>query len=126
MKYAIVMGSGAVLYVPSFMKTGSGIQKLNFFFKIEDVSKKIKIFKIFANLEHSRAISRSSLKFVSKFSDCLLPLPGNNPHSIYSCSDFFQSFPSSVVHFSVLLPTKPSPSSVYAKSIFFTISLCPD
>jgi putative component of toxin-antitoxin plasmid stabilization module len=25
---AVEMGSGAVIYVPSFMKTGSGIQKL--------------------------------------------------------------------------------------------------
>jgi hypothetical protein len=28
MKYAIEVGSGAVLYIPSFMKIGSGIQKL--------------------------------------------------------------------------------------------------
>jgi hypothetical protein len=28
MKYAIEMGSGAVIYIPSFIKTGSGIQKL--------------------------------------------------------------------------------------------------
>jgi hypothetical protein len=28
MMYAVEMGSGAVIYIPSFMKTGSGIQKL--------------------------------------------------------------------------------------------------
>jgi hypothetical protein len=28
MKYAVEMGSGAMIYTPSFMKTGSGIQKL--------------------------------------------------------------------------------------------------
>jgi hypothetical protein len=28
MKYAIEMGSGAKIYIPSFMKFGSGIQKL--------------------------------------------------------------------------------------------------
>jgi hypothetical protein len=28
MKYAVEMGSGAMLYIPSFMKVGSGIQKL--------------------------------------------------------------------------------------------------
>jgi hypothetical protein len=28
MKYAIEMGSGAMIYVPSFIKIGSGIQKL--------------------------------------------------------------------------------------------------
>jgi hypothetical protein len=29
MKYAVEMGSGATIYIPSFIKTGSGIQKLN-------------------------------------------------------------------------------------------------
>jgi hypothetical protein len=28
MEYGVEMGSGAVIYVPSFIKTGSGIQKL--------------------------------------------------------------------------------------------------
>jgi hypothetical protein len=28
MKYAVEMGSGAVIYTPSFIKIGSGIQKL--------------------------------------------------------------------------------------------------
>jgi hypothetical protein len=28
MKYAVEMGSGAVIYIPSFIKIGSGIQKL--------------------------------------------------------------------------------------------------
>jgi hypothetical protein len=28
MKYAVEMGSGAIIYVPSFIKIGSGIQKL--------------------------------------------------------------------------------------------------
>jgi hypothetical protein len=28
MKYAVEMGSGAVIYVPTFIKTGSGIQKV--------------------------------------------------------------------------------------------------
>jgi hypothetical protein len=28
MKYAVETGSGAVIYVPSFIKIGSGIQKL--------------------------------------------------------------------------------------------------
>jgi hypothetical protein len=28
MKYAVDMGSGVMIYVPSFMKIGSGIQKL--------------------------------------------------------------------------------------------------
>jgi hypothetical protein len=28
MKYAVEMGSGAMIYIPSFMKIGSGIQKL--------------------------------------------------------------------------------------------------
>jgi hypothetical protein len=28
MKYAVEMGSGATIYVPSFIKIGSGIQKL--------------------------------------------------------------------------------------------------
>jgi hypothetical protein len=28
MKYAVEMGSGAMLYIPSFIKIGSGIQKL--------------------------------------------------------------------------------------------------
>jgi hypothetical protein len=28
MKYAVEMGSGAMVYVPSFIKIGSGIQKL--------------------------------------------------------------------------------------------------
>jgi hypothetical protein len=28
MKYAIEMGSGAMIYVPRFIKIGSGIQKL--------------------------------------------------------------------------------------------------
>jgi hypothetical protein len=28
MKYAVKMGSGAMIYIPSFMKIGSGIQKL--------------------------------------------------------------------------------------------------
>jgi hypothetical protein len=28
MKYAVEMGTGAVIYIPSFIKTGSRIQKL--------------------------------------------------------------------------------------------------
>jgi hypothetical protein len=28
MKYAVEMGSGAMIYMPSFIKIGSGIQKL--------------------------------------------------------------------------------------------------
>jgi hypothetical protein len=28
MKYAVEMGSGAMIYVPGFIKNGSGIQKL--------------------------------------------------------------------------------------------------
>jgi hypothetical protein len=28
MKYAIEMGSGAVIYIPTFIRTGSGIRKL--------------------------------------------------------------------------------------------------
>jgi hypothetical protein len=28
MKYAVEMGSSAMVYIPSFIKTGSGIQKL--------------------------------------------------------------------------------------------------
>jgi hypothetical protein len=28
MKYAVEMGSGAVIYIPSFIKIGSGIEKL--------------------------------------------------------------------------------------------------
>jgi hypothetical protein len=28
MKYAIEMGSGAMIYIPNFIKIGSGIQKL--------------------------------------------------------------------------------------------------
>jgi hypothetical protein len=28
MKYAVEMGSGAMIYIPSFIQTGSGIQKL--------------------------------------------------------------------------------------------------
>jgi hypothetical protein len=28
MKYAVEIGSGTVTYIPSFIKTGSGIQKL--------------------------------------------------------------------------------------------------
>jgi hypothetical protein len=28
MKYAIEVGSGAIIYIPSFIKIGSGIQKL--------------------------------------------------------------------------------------------------
>jgi hypothetical protein len=28
MKYAIEMGSGAMIYIPSFIKIGSGIQKM--------------------------------------------------------------------------------------------------
>jgi hypothetical protein len=28
MKYAVEMSSGAMIYIPSFMTTGSGIQKL--------------------------------------------------------------------------------------------------
>jgi hypothetical protein len=28
MKYAVEMGSGAMTYIPSFIKTGLGIQKL--------------------------------------------------------------------------------------------------
>jgi hypothetical protein len=28
MKYAVEMGSGAMTYIPSFLKIGSGIQKL--------------------------------------------------------------------------------------------------
>jgi hypothetical protein len=28
MMYAVEMGSGAMIYIPSFMKIGSGIQKL--------------------------------------------------------------------------------------------------
>jgi hypothetical protein len=28
MNYAVEMGSGAMIYIPSFMKIGSGIQKL--------------------------------------------------------------------------------------------------
>jgi hypothetical protein len=28
MKYVVEMGSGAKIYIPSFIKTGSGIQKL--------------------------------------------------------------------------------------------------
>jgi hypothetical protein len=28
MKYAFEMGSGAMIYIPSFIKIGSGIQKL--------------------------------------------------------------------------------------------------
>jgi hypothetical protein len=28
MKYAVEMGSGVIIYIPSFMKAGSGIQKL--------------------------------------------------------------------------------------------------
>jgi hypothetical protein len=28
MKYAVQMGSGTVIYIPSFIKIGSGIQKL--------------------------------------------------------------------------------------------------
>jgi hypothetical protein len=29
MKYAVHMGSGAMVYIPSFIKIGSGIRKLN-------------------------------------------------------------------------------------------------
>jgi hypothetical protein len=29
MKYAVEMGSGSIIYVPSFIKIGSGIQNLN-------------------------------------------------------------------------------------------------
>jgi hypothetical protein len=28
MKYAVEMGSGTMIYIPTFIKTGSGIQKL--------------------------------------------------------------------------------------------------
>jgi hypothetical protein len=28
MKYAVEMGSGAMIYIPSFIKIGSGMQKL--------------------------------------------------------------------------------------------------
>jgi hypothetical protein len=28
MKYAVEMGTGAVIYIPSFLRTGSGIQML--------------------------------------------------------------------------------------------------
>jgi hypothetical protein len=28
MKYAVEMGSGAVIYIPSFIKIGSGVRKL--------------------------------------------------------------------------------------------------
>jgi hypothetical protein len=28
MKYAVEMGSGVIIYIPSFIKIGSGIQKL--------------------------------------------------------------------------------------------------
>jgi hypothetical protein len=28
MKYAVVIGSGATIYIPSFIKIGAGIQKL--------------------------------------------------------------------------------------------------
>jgi hypothetical protein len=28
MKYAVEMDSGAMIYIPSFIKTGSGVQKL--------------------------------------------------------------------------------------------------
>jgi hypothetical protein len=28
MKYAVLVGSGAMIYIPSFIKFGSGIQKL--------------------------------------------------------------------------------------------------
>jgi hypothetical protein len=28
MKYAVEMGSGAMIYIPSFIKFGSGVQKL--------------------------------------------------------------------------------------------------
>jgi hypothetical protein len=28
MKYAVEMGSGAIMYIPSFIKIGSGIEKL--------------------------------------------------------------------------------------------------
>jgi hypothetical protein len=28
MRYAVEMGSGAMIYIPSFIKIGSGIQKL--------------------------------------------------------------------------------------------------
>jgi hypothetical protein len=28
MKYAVEMGSGVMIYIPNFIKTGSGIQKL--------------------------------------------------------------------------------------------------
>jgi hypothetical protein len=28
MKYAVVTGSGAMIYIPNFIKTGSGIQKV--------------------------------------------------------------------------------------------------
>jgi hypothetical protein len=28
MKYAVKMGSGAIIYIPTFVKTGSGCQKL--------------------------------------------------------------------------------------------------
>jgi hypothetical protein len=28
MKYAVEMGSGAIIYIPSFIRIGSGIQKL--------------------------------------------------------------------------------------------------
>jgi hypothetical protein len=28
MKYAVGVGSGAIIYIPSFIKIGSGIQKL--------------------------------------------------------------------------------------------------
>jgi hypothetical protein len=28
MKYAVEMGSGAMIYIPNFIKVGSGIQKL--------------------------------------------------------------------------------------------------
>jgi hypothetical protein len=33
MKYVDEMGSDAMIYITSFMKTGSGIQKLYFFFQ---------------------------------------------------------------------------------------------
>jgi hypothetical protein len=66
MTYAIEMGSGAIIYIPSFIKIGSDIQKLIRGVTDTQRGDRINLLPFFQNKE-------SSLK-IRKFSNSLVPM----------------------------------------------------
>jgi hypothetical protein len=65
MKYAVEMGSGAMIYIPSFIKIGSGTQQL-----IGGIHRQhgdiISLFLFFQNKESSLKYTKSSVFFYCK------------------------------------------------------------